>query len=262
MKRIQDRVFDILPEWRTGPAPPLEQSLPNVSDTIIDAFRNGSVVSVAEFKEVVGHYILELHDGTRVEVDCIIFCTGYRTDFSFLGELDPTTSESDKWSSLEGTNNRTPPRLYQNTISLEHPESLAFVDTAQSTQPAFLSYDLASMGIAQIWKGSSCLPSKSEMTEWVNAHHEYVSGLAIRGSVYPFIVKPCPWTHWVNDIAGTGVNENLGYGLQGWKYWLFNRYICRMLMTGSLSPHIYRLFDGKRKSWKGAKAAIMDLRAE
>jgi dimethylaniline monooxygenase (N-oxide forming) len=236
--------------------------LPIVSDTIIEAFREGSVVSVAEVKEIVGEYLVELCDGTRVELDCIVFCTGYRPGFSFLGEFDPTATESHKCSSLKGLNNRSPPRLYQNTFSLEHPDSLAFVGTAQSTQPAFLSYDLASMAIAQIWNSNSRLPSKSEMIEAVNAHHEYVRGLAIRGSVYPFIVKPCPWMQWVNDTAGTGINDYLGYGVQGWKYWFFNGCVCGVLMTGPLSPHIYRLFDGKRKVWKGARAAIMESHAE
>jgi dimethylaniline monooxygenase (N-oxide forming) len=240
----------------------LEQFLPIISDTIIESFRDGSVMSVAQVKEIVGEYLVELCDGTRVEVDRIILCTGYRPDFSFLGELDPTTSESDKWFASKGTNSRSPPRLYQNTFSLGHPESLAFVGTAQSTQPAFLSYDLASMAIAQIWKGNSHLPSKSEMIEAVNAHHEYVRGLAIRGSVYPFIVKPCPWMQWVNGTAGTGMNDYLGYGVQGWKYWFFNGRVCGVLMTGPLSPHIYRLFDGKRKVWKGARAAIMELYIE
>jgi dimethylaniline monooxygenase (N-oxide forming) len=259
VKKVQDQAFNILPEWRTSPTVSLVQSTPIVSDSLVDALREGTIRSVVMVRKIVGANDVELCDGTRLKVDSIVFCTGYRPDFSFLGELDPTVGKFRDWSGLEGLNTVSPPRLYQNMFSREHPDSLAFVGTALSTTAAFLTCDLASMAIAQVWKGKSSLPSQYDMDKAIDAHYEWVRSLVVKGSVNPFIVKPGPWMRWVNSIAGTGVNEKLGYGFQGWKYWLFHRRICTVLMNGPFSPHIYRLFEGKRRAWKGAEAAIMEV---
>lgn len=61
---------------------------------------------------------------------------------------------------------------------------------------------------------------------------------------------------WANDAAGTGVNEYLGYGLKGWWFWLTNMRLCNVLMGGVYSPHLYRVFEGKRRKWDGAGAEI------
>ena len=54
---------------------------------------------------------------------------------------------------------------------------------------------------------------------------------------------------WVNDAVGTGVNVMLGYGAQGWRFWWSDTAVGRLCMDGICSPHIYRVFPGKRKMW-------------
>lgn len=82
--------------------------------------------------------------------------------------------------------------------------------------PVFQAYDLASMAVAQVWKGASELPSREEMELHVDNHHKWVCGPADRGSVFPTIVRSYEWMQWVNKTAGTGMDENLGYGPRGW----------------------------------------------
>ncbi|KAF3940055.1 hypothetical protein ABW19_dt0209252 [Dactylella cylindrospora] len=254
---IQSKSFKIRPEWNFSPAPSLRQAVPIISDNLVGALEAGQIQSVPSLRRVTGKDTVELTDGTSLTIDTIIFCTGYKTEYSILEpEYDPTTATTKAWHEAPGSNNKPLPRLYQNIFSLKAPQSLAFLGGVAFPTPAFVIYDLATMAIAQVWKGTSKLPSEIDMEKAVDEHHEWVVSLAKRGSVYPGIVKPGPWTHWVNDAAGTGVNEMLGYGLSGWSFWWRDRAFCNLLMDGLASPHMYRVFDGKRKKWDGVREAI------
>lgn len=256
-KGLQDKAFKLRPEWNFAPAPSLKQSVPIISDNLVDCLEAGTIKSVAALERVVGERTVELSDGTTVAVDAIIWCTGYQCDYGLIeSEYDPTQNVTAAWSEAPGSNGKPLPRLYRNVFSLKEPQSLAYLGAAAFASPAFQLYDLASMAVAQIWKGASSLPPKAVMEKEVDEHIEWVVGLAQRGSVYPGIVKSGPWMRWANDAAGTGVNEKLGYGVEGWKFWLSDRAFCKLCMDGIYSPHLYRVFDGKRKKWDGARKAI------
>jgi dimethylaniline monooxygenase (N-oxide forming) len=79
------------------------------------------------------------------------------------------------------------------------------------------------------------------------------------------LVNEGSWRKFIHDAAGTGVNEYLGFGWQGWSYWLRERKFCGLLMTGVDGPHVYRLFpsrEGGPKRWKGAREAIEKVNLE
>jgi dimethylaniline monooxygenase (N-oxide forming) len=129
--------------------------------------------------------------------------------------------------------------------------------------PVFLLSDVASMALAQIWKGASRLPSKEEMNFQVNEQHKWIANLARNGPVSPGLVKGIDWMEWAEEAAGLGLAQNLGYGIKGWYFWLTDRTFCRMVMDGVLLPFHYRLFEtGKRKSWEGARDAIIKVNKE
>ncbi|KAF2257729.1 hypothetical protein CC78DRAFT_538321 [Lojkania enalia] len=257
-KSLQDKNFNIRPEWNLSPAPSLKQSVPIISDELVSGLESGKIRSVPALRRVAGEMTVELTDGTIIAIDCIIWCTGYKGDYGILdGDFDPTRNTSPAWSAAPGSNEKPLPRLYQNLFSLQEPLSLVFLGAAAFPSPAFQLYDLATMAVAQVWRGNSSLPSQEEMERAVDTHHDWVCSLAQRATVYPGIVKPGPWMTWVNDAAGTGVNEMLGYGIAGWTFWWREKGFCEKLMDGICSPHIYRLFDGKRKKWDGAKEAIL-----
>lgn len=258
---MRNRIYDLKPEWRLDPAPSFNQQRPIVSDNLIDNLSKGLITSLYPIKEVLNAMTVELTDGTKVEVDSIIWCTGYTVDYSILGKNNPTLYNTTE--SFQVANGRKAPRLYQNIISLEHPESLAFMGNLSFMNPAFLMFDLASMALAQVWKGASPLPSKAEMNRHVDEQHKWIASLANNGPVTPGLVKGIDWMEWVDEAAGLKMAENLGYGTKGWYFWLTDREFCNMVMDGLLLPFQYRLFEGgKRKRWEGARDAIIKVNKE
>ncbi|KAL2814127.1 dimethylaniline monooxygenase 3 [Aspergillus granulosus] len=266
LEKIQNTSFQIRPEWGLTPVPALQHALPIITDDLVAELEAGRAVSVPRIKRVTGKRAVELEDDSRLnDIDAIVLCTGYRkTDWALVGdELDPTRHTTARWSSAKGSGDRPLPRLYQNVFSLERPQSLAYVGIASGLISGFTISDLTSMAIAQVWKGNSALPTLREMNEQVDAHHDWLCKIAEHGSCSPHALNFTKWTAWVHETAGTGVHTKLGYGIQGWWFWLKDRAFCNVLMTGVMSPFIFRVFPGaKRKAWDGAREAIEVLNAE
>ena len=259
VKSLQDRSFKLRPEWGFEPA----QVTPIVSDCLVDYLECGLIESVKGVKRVVGETQVELDDGKVLDVDVLIWCTGYKADFSMLEpRFDPTRRASSAWSSASGSNGKPLARLYHNVFSLEKPDSLAFLGNVHTTLSGFQLFDMATMAIAQVWKSGSTLPSRSAMEKAVDEHHGWLAEQANRRSnVSPGMVDGGAWLHVFDDLAGTGVNEYLGYGWKGWWFWLCNVKLCNLLTGGVWSPHIHRFFGGKRRRWEGAEAAIVKVNA-
>ncbi|EJD51714.1 FAD/NAD(P)-binding domain-containing protein [Auricularia subglabra TFB-10046 SS5] len=258
LRKMQNNAFRIRPEWKLSPAPSIRHAVPIVSDTLISAFESGDVQSVAGVAQVTGPNEVELDDGSRPEVDCIIWCTGYRTDFSVLDHaVDPTRHTTPRWTAARGSRGKPLPRLYQNVFSLDYPESLAFMGCVAFPTGAFPLYDIASMAVAQVWKGRSPLPPRGEMERAVDRQHGWLCDVAESGSAIPGWVRQYEWMAWAHRAAGTGVDEYLGWGWKGWKFWLTNRSFCSLLLGGIYTPYLFRVFEtGKRKAWEGARAEI------
>lgn len=257
MTNISKSAFQFRPEWRLWPAPPVKHCLPVITDSLIENLETGAVRPANGIKRVSGPREIELEDGERIEVDAIIWCTGYQLSFDVLERnVDPTRDTTPEWAAAKGSKGRPLPRLYKNVFSLDYPDSLAFMGCVTFSNGFFPLSDLASMAVAQVWKGRSKLPSKEEMNRSVDAHHSALCKLARAGSANPLSTKQGEWFQWVNDMAGTGLNERLGWGIQGWLFWFQERRLYRMLVDGLFTPHIFRLFEGKRKRWDGALEEI------
>lgn len=254
IKGLQNKSFKLKPEWGFEPA----QVTPIVSDELINCLENGLISSTKGIKRIIGDTEIETDDGKRIDVDVLIWCTGYKADFSMLEtRFDPTYRAVAAWSQASGSNGKPLARLYHNVFSLEKPDSLAFLGNVHTTLSGFQLFDMASMAIAQVWKGASTLPSRDAMADAVDKHHVWITEQAKRRSnVSPGMVDGGTWLHDFDEMAGTGVNEHLGWGWQGWWFWLTNKKLCNMLVGGIWSPHTHRFFEGKRKRWDGAKAAI------
>lgn len=253
LKRMQDKSFNIRPEWRFEPP-----STIIVSDTLVPCLEAGSIESVAGVKRILNHTEVELEDGRRIDVDAIVWCTGYQTDFSIIDPQFDPTCRPEGWLKAGGSNNKSIFSLYYNVFSLKKPDSLAFLGNVHTAVGGFQLFDLASMAITQVWAGKSHLPSVPEMHNAVKHHHDWlVSQAQYRYNVSPGHYDPGAWVKAMDNLAGTGVNEYLGYGWKGWLFWLKERKLCNLLMGGIWSPHIHRVFDvGKRKCWDGAREAV------
>ncbi|KAM0323264.1 hypothetical protein ACHAQA_008855 [Verticillium albo-atrum] len=261
--KLQDRAFDIRPEWRLSPAPPIKHAVPIISDNLVNLLASGQITSVPGIRRISGPRTVELDDGTELEADTIIWCTGYMTDFGLLERaVDPTRHTTPRWDAAIGSRGKPLARLYQNVFSLDHPQSLAFMGTVAFATGAFPLYDLCSMAVAQVWKGASPLPSGEEMSRAVDAQHDYICGIAESGSAVPGWVRQGEWVAWADKAAGTRVSEHLGWGLAGWRFWLRDRRFYSMLADGIYTPFVWRVFEGKRKRWDGARGAIEKVNAQ
>lgn len=251
---------DFDPEWNLNLPPSLLHQAPTVSDTLIPALRDGSIISTAAPSRITGPNAVQLDDGKTVHVDAIIYCTGYEVDYSILGCYDPTLIDP----TVSEARNKLTPRLYQNVFSLTYPESLAFVGIAIAFSPAFMISDLTSMAIAQLWSTRAHtpnLPARRTMERWYEEHlvwADYLRSLSPHRKFVPLMVKNGPWLKWAQDAAGTRLEENLSYtSVQAWRFWWKDRKFCTLLTDGVWSPHMYRLFESdRRKKWDGARAAI------
>ncbi|KAF4631409.1 hypothetical protein G7Y89_g6721 [Cudoniella acicularis] len=244
------------PSWRLKPAPSLANHQPVISDNLVSSLAAGSITSVPGLRRFVDGETVELTDGTALTVDAVIFCTGYEPDFSLNQDFSPLTSAAPKSPDLN-SNDVPRARLYQNLFPPEFADSLVYMNYFALTDGVIPISDLAAMVIAQVWKGSFKLPSEQAMNAEIDEHHAWVKDLAKDDSVYTGIIRPGPWFAFLNEAAGTGLNENLGYGLQGWKFWLKDMKLCNLMMRGVRTPFMHRMFDGRRKKWNGAREAIL-----
>ncbi|KAH8893690.1 FAD/NAD(P)-binding domain-containing protein [Thozetella sp. PMI_491] len=235
--KVQNNSFNIRPEWKFFPAPSVKHNTPIISDNLVPLLESGGIKSVSGLKQAVGPNEIELEDGTRLEIDTVIWCTGYKADFSLLDRaVDPTRHTTPQWSALAGSRGKPLPRLYQNVLSLDHPTSLAIMGAVAIPSGAY---------------GKAAQPSRLKR-RW----NAWICDIASKGSAIPSWVRAHEWLAWANEAAGTGVDEHLGWGWAGWKFWLSDREFCNLLQGGIYSPHISRVFDGKRKKWGGARAEI------
>lgn len=204
-------------------------------------------------RRFVGGDKVGLLDGTTLEVDAVILCTGYEPDFTLTPDFTPLDSSEGKKA---GINEAPLARLYQNIFSVQYADSLAYLNYVALTDGAITVSDLAAMALAQIWKGGYTLPTQDEMNVEIDKHHEWVKELGKDDSVYTGIVRPGTWYAFLNSATGTSVDENLGYGSEGWRFWMRDRKLSDIMMRGVMTPFIYRVFNGKRKKWESAREAI------
>lgn len=116
IKGLQDKNFKLRPEWGFEPA----QVTPIVSDSLVDCLERGSIQSVKGIKRVVGDTRVELVNDEVLDVDVLIWCTGYQADFSMLeSRFNPTAQSPPSWSSSDGANGKSLARLYHNVFSRE-----------------------------------------------------------------------------------------------------------------------------------------------
>lgn len=180
-------------------------------------------------------------------MDVIIFCTGYRADYSIMPLVKASSEERPSAKEMEDPPNAPLTRLYKNIFSPSHPDSIAYHTNWALGVGIMTIGDLAAMAITQVWQGTFCLPSQERMNIEIDAHHSWLKSLAGPESARPETINEGLWIKWLNDAAGTRVNDNLGYGLHGWWYWMCQPSFCNLLMGGVDSPHVMRLFDGRLK---------------
>ncbi|KAL7907601.1 flavin monooxygenase-like protein [Trichoderma velutinum] len=256
--RLQDEAFDLRPEWGLANAPAMPYKFPIIGDEFYDLLVSGDVTLVAGIKRILESHV-ELTDGNKIEVDAIIFTIGYCKTYSLLGPYDPSRYMPQAWKDLQGSMGPLP-RLYQGIFSLDFPDSLAFSEHVGPTLSASINGDLASMALAQVWLGTSKLPSAGEMAKNADKQNQMAISLAKNGEIVdPAAVNRAEWNMWADKAAGLGIQDRIGYGWKSWWLWLTDYRLYKTLLDGKFVPQVYRLFDeGKRKPWKGARDSFFE----
>lgn len=132
-------------DWRLLPAPSMAHTHPAVQEDFIPALYEGDIIPVKGFEDFAGDYQVLLQDGEVVDVDAVIFCTGYELDFSIMPELEmdgacglpmKTAGEglngrsTDQDEIAEGQERKRKPhlpRLFQMTFPPRWASSIAFL---------------------------------------------------------------------------------------------------------------------------------------
>lgn len=198
----------------------------------------------------------------ETELDAVIFATSSAFDFSLMHpDADPTNYPAPDWDRIKSKNrNLDFPRLYQTLFSLRFPHSLAFIGPCEgATFAAYCNADLSSQAIAQVWKGKYALPPQAEMDRWCEAMYRQTLKRANAGRLGRIGTDSIALDRWLNAAAGNGMDEMLGWGWKGWRFWWKERKLYKLIMDGVQTPFVYRLFDGReggRAKWDAAREAI------
>ena len=258
-KRMRKSFPKIDPAWRLLPAPPIKSSPGVMNEEIISKFAAGEVLSLPGIKRFT-EYGIDTDDGDHIKAEAVIFATGYNFDYSILSpEADPTFITPD-WQKAKYRNGLTYPRLFMTYFSTKFPLSLAFVGPCKGFSiSAYANGELASQAIAQVWKGSYHLPPQQEMERWCDENYRMSLEEIRRYRVAKTGAAADEQERWLNDAVGNEMNEMLGWGWKGWKFWWNERELYNLMMNGISTPFAYRLFEGRpgtRLKWDGAKNAI------
>jgi dimethylaniline monooxygenase (N-oxide forming) len=94
----------------------------------------------------------------------------------------------------------------------------------------------------------------------VDLHHKWVVS---QRKIDPYTdaskVSQGKFQGFLHDATGTGM-DNVGWGWKGWKFWLKVREMCNLICNGVEISYTFRLFEtGKRRTWSGARQAILDV---
>ncbi|KAK8102223.1 hypothetical protein PG984_015369 [Apiospora sp. TS-2023a] len=180
-KRAEDKVRN---EWRLAGFPSMSRRHPTANEHWFPAVQTGALTPVQGLKGFVGEREALLDDGTVLEVDAVIVCTGYKFDFSMMPELemdgtdglplrtsgplpDEKTAQDEepeeKGERRKGEEEEQPhlPRLYHLIFPPRWADSVAFLSCFAPQEAVWNVCDLASMAVAQIWAADAAKKSQN-----------------------------------------------------------------------------------------------------
>ncbi|KAI1774974.1 FAD/NAD(P)-binding domain-containing protein [Hypoxylon cercidicola] len=278
LKRAEHRLRE---EWHLLPCRSLQYINPTVQDDFIPALRRGDVIPLFGFQDFISGTQILLTDGTKVEVDVVIFCTGYGMDFTIMPELEmdgacgfPLRSAQEVFreraDSADPSQNRNQreelhiPRLFQMMFPPKWASSVAILSWMAPQESRWNIFELASMALAQIWAAETAksigiteppdnsyhspalLPTEQEMNGQVDAYHAWFRRQwAKEHSIRQGYVQGHLFYRFLHGAAGTGMYDNLDHVFSGYglRLWRQDRELWTWLAKGPLASFSWRLFD-------------------
>lgn len=144
------------------PDHPIFSSAVTISDEILSRIRHGAVVPRPAIESVDGSRVI-FTDGTSVEADAIVYCTGYRMDFPFLPDGCPAGP-------------RGAVELFKRIVAPDRP-GLHFVGLIRPVGSITRLVEAQSRWVARIVDGDVTLPSAEVMREEIST---YLTGIEER----------------------------------------------------------------------------------
>jgi dimethylaniline monooxygenase (N-oxide forming) len=250
---------------------------------------------VPGFKAFTGARTVLLNDGSSVDVDAVIFCTGYALDFGILPELEmdgacglPLVTAGEIGSATQTGSRREPhiPRLYHMVFPPKRASSIAVLSWMSALETAWTLCDLVSMAVAQIWAAETArelglsqpadsyrkpaiLPSKAEMDAEVDSYHVWWrKQWRKEPSMHPGYVRSHTFLRFLHEMAGTAMYDNVDHALtfRRWRLLWKDRQLYTWLVKGPANSYSWRIFDTNplgipgcgRRSWPDARKAVED----
>lgn len=277
-RRAERRLRD---DWHLLPCASMAHTHPVVQEEFLPALRRGDVIPLQGFRDFVGEKHVLLTDGTVVEVDAVVFCTGYALDIRIMPELEmdgacgiplQSAREASREKAMDGSESGdgsrsrgepTIPRLFQMIFPPRWASSVAFVSWMAPQECVWCVSELASVAVAQIWAAEAAnsyrpqvrpegyrppalLPSLDKMNRQVDAYHawfrkEWEKDHSIRQGY----VRAYSFYQFLHDAAGTGLYDNLDHVFTGcgWRLWWNDRDLWTWLAKGPMNSHSWRLFE-------------------
>ncbi|PFH59707.1 hypothetical protein XA68_11970 [Ophiocordyceps unilateralis] len=289
--RRRRRARERLNDWRLMTGPSMAHTHPAVQEDFIAALYAGLVLPVTGFRRFVGAEGVVVDDGSVVEVDAVVFCTGYSNGFGIMPELemdgagDVPLKTAQEVESDETACSSAPhiPRLYQMIFPPRYASSVAFLSWMAPQESVWTVCELASTAISQIWAAEtgrqldlvppdsrpSLLPCRARMEESVDEYHEWWRKQWKREpSMRDGLVRSHDFYRFLHRMAGTAMYDNLDHLFSGvgWKLWWRDRDLYRCLASGPMNSYAWRLFDTNpdripgcgRAAWAGARQAVQE----
>ncbi|MFI9272059.1 flavin-containing monooxygenase [Kitasatospora sp. NPDC052896] len=144
------------------PDHPIFSSAVTISDEILSRIRHGAVIPKPAIDSLDGDRV-SFTDGTSVEVDTVIYCTGFRMAFSFLPAGCPANPQG-------------PVELYRRIVAPDRP-GLLFVGLIRPVGSITRLVEAQARWVARIVDGDVALPPADVMHKEIDA---YLSGIAER----------------------------------------------------------------------------------
>jgi hypothetical protein len=130
---------------------------PTISGRILDRIQHGRVIPKRNIRRLDGRFV-EFEDGSREQVDVIVYCTGYKITFPFFDE-----------DLIAATDNHI--ELYRRVF---HPDfaDLAFIGLLQPLGAIMPLAEAQGQWLAAYFKGEYALPPRAEMLADIAADQE------------------------------------------------------------------------------------------
>ncbi|KAL3856594.1 hypothetical protein ACJMK2_011329 [Sinanodonta woodiana] len=183
--------------------------------------------------EFTGKRVLVV-DGTFLEIDAIIFATGFDYKLSFIPE-----------SVTRIQNNRTELYKYMFPPHLKNP-TIAVIGLVQSIGSVMPISEMQCRWFMKVMKGECELPSEEIMMEDIQAKREAMEKTYVKSKRHTL---QCFWVEYMDELADMiGVKPDL------WKLFFEDPKLAIRCIFGPCVPAQYRLMGPG--SWNGAKSTI------